>query len=193
MLSFRALLLLALPMASAHGAAGSLECFWVDNAKIHIGRSVSRQFAYANEGHQVVPGKFAVIAFRQYDDDGTPGAQSFVKTTVEIKAMPAGLAAGQGVEVKARRSYHSIGKSASVAQGQYLWSADALRAVHVRRQAGGLSLTMSGSVGARGGGQLRPETLQIDVNCPLVKMPVDGLSPWQGRKGSEASSFYGPR
>lgn len=187
------LLLLALPMASAHGAAGSLECVWVDNAKIHIGRSVSRQFAYANEGHQIVPGKFAVIAFRQYDDEGQPDAQSFVKTTVEIKAMPEGLDAGQGTEVKVRRSYHTIGNSAFVAKGHYLWSANALRTVHIRRQASGLSLTMAGSVGARGGGPLKPETLKIDVSCPLLKVPLEGLSLWQGRKGTDASSFYGPR
>lgn len=193
MTSLRCLLLFVIPMASAHGAAGSLECIWVENAKIHIGRSVSRQFAYANEGHQIVPGKFSVIAFRQYDDEGAPDAQSFVKTTVEIKSMPDGLAVGQGAELKVRRSYHTIGNSAFVAKGHYLWAAAALRTVHIRRQTSGLSLSMSGSVGARGGGPLVPQTLQIDVSCPLQRMPLERLSLWQGRKGTDTASFYGPR
>lgn len=189
---FLTLTFLGAAPVSAEGVAHTLECNLVDHARIlHSQKEKSPEFGKANLGHQIGPGEHTVLSIRRFDDlDLVPDSQNFSKTTVELEKFPLGVASGKSIQLSVLFSFHSEGNIGFIPSGAYEWASNPLRAITIRREAGGLMLQLSANFSAKNASSGRVKSLHIDVDCPLCRIRLEDLSYWQGREGTNWNSFY---
>lgn len=196
----KAMLIVPVLLAAATTAARPLaprvevQCILVEKAQI-ARRPVAKEgeFGRANYGHQIAAGTKSVLAIRIYDDpDQGPDSQTFKKATLELN-LPHDIAEGREVAVEVLRSHYAEGASGWVADGGYWWAKDPFTRIHFRQDNNGLYATLKENVqlidGEKNSRRARPYN-QVDLTCPVRKLPVMKLTPWTGRVVTDWHSFY---
>ncbi|MFC5459863.1 hypothetical protein [Massilia niabensis] len=179
---------------SASEGIGQTECVWVDDARI-VSRNTPamRQFGSANRGHQIGPGRHAVIAIRRFDGAQLPpDAQIFVKTTIELTELPPDMKLGREYKLPVIDSFHSEGNSGFVTKGEYHWTVRPVQSVRIRRDKDGLRLHYSQDAIGEHGATKQKRDLVLKADCTLRKTRIEDLSLWHGHPGTNVQSFYPP-
>ena len=174
-----------------------VQCVLVESAQIaQIPLAREGEFGRANHGHQIATGTRSVLAIRIFDDpDLGPDSEIFKKATLELK-LPSDVVEGSEVAVHVVRSHYAEGSSGWAADGGYWWAKNPFRRVHFRRDNKGLYAILKQDVRVIDGEKIArrpPQTLPVDVTCPVRKLPVIQLTPWIGRVGTGYLSFYPQR
>ena len=180
--------------AIAATTMNKIECYQIENAKIILdASSAKKKFGMANFGHQIGAGKNTVISIRRYDDPGTgPDSQSFFKTTIELKKLPAVTDKTPPSDFSVIYSFHSEGSSGFLLKNAYDWSDSPLRKISIKSEADGVRINYSQDVLGKDAASGKIKPLNIKANCRLNKIMVQDLNLWQGHPGTEFESFYPP-
>jgi hypothetical protein len=177
--------------APTNASTDLASCLLIENAQIDLSTGFNQGiFGHANFGHEIQSGSHAVIAIRRIGGaEGSVDSQSFSKTTIEIKSLPPDSFTLQGRSIEALRSFHTEGSAGFVPKGQYLWSGDPLHTVWVSQDAAGLHLVVRSEFEQELARDGRHYPGRVEISCQLRKLPVAELRPWEGKPGTDWTSF----
>ena len=187
-----------------HGCAQSeepqarrIDCLLVPNAQIASDESESKaaqtqeaRLRAANSGHQIKKGRFYVLAVRQYQDDnkGVDSAR-FAKTTLQLTDASLEVADGQTRDFHVSDGYYSEGGVGFVHRGEYWLARNPISHISATSTTGGLTIRLQQQFVAKHASTGREKGVQIDLTCQAHTASVDSLGPWEGRAGTDWTSF----
>jgi hypothetical protein len=194
-----ALLAMALVFASfglqsltrAESPLTKLDCLAADKAGIKLEQfrepSAQAYLRKANSGHEIIVGRSAVVAFREFKDNPGVDSQVFTKVTLEL---PSGaFDSNADTEMNVVHSYYTSGSTGFIHRGEFWTAQDFVRKVALTRSSGGLVVTPNATFAATKavGGDAKNVTL--NYSCAVRSVNVGQLNPWEGKVGADFSSF----
>lgn len=172
-------------------AASGVDCYVIERATIIDKGKAESDFGLANVGHQVAAGRNVVLSVRAYEDSGGgPDSQLFEKATLELRALPGRLAAGQPQSVPVIRSYFSAGQQGFVEMGTFVRATNRFRTIEFSQGQGGLRARLQATFTVNSPLTGQPQRENVAWTCPLIRRTVEQLTAWEGRPGTNYESFY---